>query len=173
MAVSIYIYNLIYKDFTMEHLHYGAKPYAEFWKFFTIFSRVVETFYLCQFYQCYYDYHRLNSMSSAFTFRAKVVRVFMSGDYEFLCAMYGITGANGKQNLYWSELHLKRWPTTVSKQLFRSDWMYLSNNHIYIYRSPFLPVLPHNKRSNTECTTGSTLYSKSYLTFARSWPKKL
>ena len=24
------------------------------------------------------------------------IRVFLYGDYEFLCAMYGLTGANGK-----------------------------------------------------------------------------
>ena len=30
-----------------------------------------------------------------FNFRGKKTRVFVFGDYEFLCALYGITGANG------------------------------------------------------------------------------
>ena len=29
-------------------------------------------------------------------FQEKRIRVFMYGDYEFLCIMYGLTGANGK-----------------------------------------------------------------------------
>ena len=28
-----------------------------------------------------------------------VIKVFFNGDYEFLCAAYGITGANGKDYL--------------------------------------------------------------------------
>ena len=31
-----------------------------------------------------------------FNFREKQIRVFVFGDYEFLCAIYGITGATGE-----------------------------------------------------------------------------
>ena len=37
-----------------------------------------------------------NNPFFGFMFRNKLVRVFMFGDYEFLCAIYGITGANGR-----------------------------------------------------------------------------
>ena len=44
-----------------------------------------------------------------YTFRNRKIRMFMSGDYEFLCSIYGITGANGKscQFLYLAFLKEK------------------------------------------------------------------
>ena len=38
-------------------------------------------------------------MLSKVMWENKNIRVFLFGDYEFLCAMYGLTGANGK-NLF-------------------------------------------------------------------------
>ena len=32
-----------------------------------------------------------------FSFSSSPLRIFLFGDYEFLCSAYGITGANGKK----------------------------------------------------------------------------
>ena len=37
-----------------------------------------------------------NIMKSVIHIRDKSVRIFMYGDYEFQCKMYGISGASGK-----------------------------------------------------------------------------
>ena len=34
------------------------------------------------------------------------IRLFMYGDYEFLCALYGITGANGKLIFFYTYKHI-------------------------------------------------------------------
>jgi len=38
----------------------------------------------------------LTSFLIAIIFRERSIRVFITGDYEFLCSIYGITGANGE-----------------------------------------------------------------------------
>ena len=35
---------------------------------------------------------------------SKIIRIFMFGDYEFLCAMYGLSGASGRHCCLWCEI---------------------------------------------------------------------
>ena len=37
-----------------------------------------------------------NNVLLLYVYRGYNIRVFMSGDYEFLCALYGISGASGR-----------------------------------------------------------------------------
>lgn len=34
-----------------------------------------------------------------YNYRGKTIRVFLSGDYEFLCNMFGLSGASGKKTI--------------------------------------------------------------------------
>ena len=48
------------------------------------------------------DYYQNNTQAdvhSIFFFRNRKVRVLIIGDYESLCTIYDITGANGKNNV--------------------------------------------------------------------------
>ena len=40
---------------------------------------------------------------NSYLYRGKSIKVFLSGDYEFLCAMYGLSGASDKSVCY--QLH--------------------------------------------------------------------
>ena len=41
---------------------------------------------------------------SAVTWEGKVFRVFLFGDYEFLCKMFGLSGASGKHPCLWYQI---------------------------------------------------------------------
>lgn len=45
----------------------------------------------------------MNKISEIFLlfFRGHQIRTFVMGDYEFLCASYGLTGASGKKTLLY------------------------------------------------------------------------
>ena len=40
-----------------------------------------------------------NNIIYTLTIRSKSIRVFLAGDYELICKMYGTSGASGNKNL--------------------------------------------------------------------------
>ena len=48
------------------------------------------------------------------------VRVFLSGDYLFLCALYGLSGASGKIIFTASRIHMKTQPSMYDRKTLLS-----------------------------------------------------
>ncbi|XP_064402593.1 uncharacterized protein LOC135348339 isoform X1 [Halichondria panicea] len=94
------------------------------------------------------------------TWRGKTIRVFLSGDYEFLCNIYGLSGASGRQCCLWcltTSEQLRNPPTTVQS---RSTASMVTDHHSFIaaggilknvknfnncVREPFFKCIPLNQ----------------------------
>ena len=55
-------------------------------------------------------------ISTTITCSSRKVRLFLAGDYEFLCKLYGLSGASGMHNIE-NELHTQYFTHTRSPQL--------------------------------------------------------